>query len=104
VRTRDLYMLTGMMLSLIVVIAFALGRPLLEQGGSTGFLLVAFGGGRPALTGLAVLAVLGALAHAYYSLAWTLLAKSAALAATGAVLMVAGAVARTLMRGEDGRA
>jgi hypothetical protein len=87
VRTRDLYMLTGMMLSLIVVIAFALGRPLLEQGGSTGFLLVAFGGGRPALTGLAVL-----------------LAKSAALAATGAVLMVAGAVARTLMRGEDGRA
>jgi hypothetical protein len=67
-------------------------------------LLVAFGGGRPALTGLAVLALLGALAHAYYSLAWTLLAKSAALAATGAVLMIAGAVARTLMRGEDGRA
>jgi hypothetical protein len=40
VRTRDLYMLAGMMLSLVVVIAVALGRPLLERGGAGGFLIV----------------------------------------------------------------
>ena len=66
-----------------------------------GVLLVAFASGRRVLAGLAVLAVLGALAQAYYSLQWTLLAKSAALAATGAVLLLASAAARFLAQGED---
>lgn len=68
---------------------------------SLALLLVAFASGRRVLAGLAVLAVLGALAQAYYSLQWTLLAKSAALAATGAVLLLASAAARFLAQGED---
>ena len=40
VRTRDLYMLTGMMLSVIVAIAVTLGQPLLQRNGVYGFLLV----------------------------------------------------------------
>ena len=39
-RTRDLFALSGMVLSMIVVVAFALGRPLLEHGGAAGFLIV----------------------------------------------------------------
>lgn len=57
-------------------------------------LLVAFAGGRPVLAGIAVLAVLAALAHGYYSLQASLLAKAGALAATGAVLLLASASVR----------
>lgn len=57
-------------------------------------LLVAFAAGRRVLAGVAVLALLGTLAHAYYSLQWSLLAKSGALAATGATLLLAAAGAR----------
>lgn len=57
---------------------------------SAALLVVAFGGGRRALMGLAILALLAALAHTYYSLATTLLFKSAALALTGAVLVAVG--------------
>ena len=39
-RIRDLFMLSGMVLSIIVVVAFALGRPILERGGALGFLIV----------------------------------------------------------------
>lgn len=40
VRARDLFMLSGMLLSLVAVTAAALGRPLIEHGGALGFLLV----------------------------------------------------------------
>lgn len=50
-------------------------------------LLLAFAGGRPALQGLAVLALLGALAHYYYALASPFTVKAAALFATGVVLL-----------------
>jgi len=40
IRIRDLFMLSGMVLSIIVVVAFALGRPILERGGAAGFLIV----------------------------------------------------------------
>ena len=39
-RVRDLFVLSGMVLSIIVVVAFALGRPILERGGAIGFLIV----------------------------------------------------------------
>ena len=39
-RIRDLFVLSGLMLSLIVVVAFALGRPILEHGGAGGFLVI----------------------------------------------------------------
>jgi hypothetical protein len=58
--------------------------------------LVAFAGGRHALVGLASLGLLGALAHTYYTLEWTLLAKAGALAATGALLLAAAALVRAL--------
>jgi uncharacterized membrane protein len=40
IRMRDLFVLSGMVLSIIVVVAFALGRPILERGGASGFLIV----------------------------------------------------------------
>jgi uncharacterized membrane protein len=40
IRVHDLFMLSGMVLSIIVVVAFALGRPILERGGAAGFLIV----------------------------------------------------------------
>lgn len=40
IRSRDLFMLAGMVLCVIVVVTFALGRPALEHGGAGGFLLV----------------------------------------------------------------
>jgi len=64
-------------------------------------LLVAFAGGRNVLAGLAVLAILGALGHAYYALQWSLLAKAAALAATGVVLLAGAALARMPAGAED---
>lgn len=39
-RTVDLYMLAGMVLTIVVVVAFALGRPALEHGGAGAFLLI----------------------------------------------------------------
>jgi uncharacterized membrane protein len=39
-RIRDVFVLSGMVLSIIVVVAFALGRPILEHGGAFGFLVV----------------------------------------------------------------
>jgi hypothetical protein len=39
-RLRDLFVLSGMVLSIIVVVAFAFGRPILEHGGAFGFLVV----------------------------------------------------------------
>ena len=50
-------------------------------------LLMAFAAGQRALLGLAVIALLAALAHHYYRLDATLLQKSASLAAIGAVLL-----------------
>ena len=50
-------------------------------------LLMAYAAGQRALLGLAVLALLAALAHHYYRLDATLLHKSAGLAAIGAVLL-----------------
>lgn len=40
VRTRDLFMLSGTVLSLVVIVTFALGRPVLKDGGAFGFLLI----------------------------------------------------------------
>ncbi len=40
VRTVDLFMLAGMVLSVVVVVSFALGRPALEHGGAGAFLLI----------------------------------------------------------------
>lgn len=39
IRTVDLFMLAGMVLSVIGVVSFALGRPAIEQGGAGGFLV-----------------------------------------------------------------
>lgn len=39
-RIRDLFVLAGMVLSIIVAVAFALGRPVLEDGGAGGFLVI----------------------------------------------------------------
>ena len=50
-------------------------------------LLEAFAAGRRALAGLAVVALLAALAHYYYALQAPLLVKAGALAATGIVLL-----------------
>jgi hypothetical protein len=50
-------------------------------------LLEAFAAGRRTLAGLAVVALLAALAHYYYALQAPLLVKAAALAATGVVLL-----------------
>jgi hypothetical protein len=55
-------------------------------------LLLAFAAGQPVLGGLAVIALLGSLAHYYYRLDATLLAKSGGLAAIGALLLVARAI------------
>jgi len=52
-------------------------------------LLEAFAAGRRALAGLAVVALLAALAHYYYALQAPLLVKAEALAATGIVLLIA---------------
>ena len=54
-------------------------------------LLVAFHEGSRTLTGLAIAGMIGALVHHYYALDATLLAKSGALLATGAIVLVAGA-------------
>ena len=59
-------------------------------------LLLAFAAGRRTLAGLAVAALIGALAHYYYALEATLLAKSAALLVTGVVLAGAYVVARRI--------
>ena len=59
-------------------------------------LLTAFASGRRVLAGFAVLAMLVALGRYYYSMDTTLLAKSAALLATGVVLLVAGFALRFL--------
>lgn len=40
IRTRDLFMLAGMVLCVVVVVAFVLSRPALEAGGAVGFLLI----------------------------------------------------------------
>jgi uncharacterized membrane protein len=40
VRTMDLFMLAGMVLSVVVVVSFALGRQALEHGGAGAFLLI----------------------------------------------------------------
>jgi uncharacterized membrane protein len=50
-------------------------------------LLLAFAAGQRVLMGLAILALLFALGHYYYSLQSTLLAKAAALFATGVLLV-----------------
>jgi hypothetical protein len=52
-------------------------------------LLMAFAAGQRVLMGLAILALLFALGHHYYSMQSSLLVKSAALFATGVVLIVA---------------
>ncbi len=39
-RIRDLFVLAGLVLSMTVVVAFALGRPLVDHGGAVGFLMV----------------------------------------------------------------
>ena len=57
-------------------------------------LLVAFHEGSRALMGVAVAGMIGALVHHYYALDATLLAKSAALLATGVVVLVAGIAVR----------
>ena len=57
-------------------------------------MLVAFGAGRPALTGLGIAGVGFTLGFAYYALQWTLLAKSGALVVTGAILITAGLALR----------
>jgi hypothetical protein len=55
-------------------------------------LLLAFAAGQPVLGGLAMIALLGSLAHYYYRLDATLLAKSGGLASIGALLLIARAV------------
>jgi len=66
-------------------------------------MLVAFATGHTALLGFAILAMLGALGHYYYSLQTTLLAKSGALLATGLVLLAfRGALHWFGSRGEGG--
>jgi hypothetical protein len=57
-------------------------------------LLLAFAAGRRALQGLAVLALLAALAYYYYALQSTLLVKAAALCMTGIVLVGACLIVR----------
>ncbi len=64
---------------------------------STLILLIGFAIGNRALFGLGVLALLGYLAHFYYALHMTLLAKSAVLVATGVVLLLAWAGMRWLL-------
>jgi len=59
--------------------------------------LTGFAIGNRALFGLGVLALLGYLAHFYYALHMTLLAKSAVLVATGVVLLLAWAGMRWLL-------
>lgn len=76
----------------LVVAGCAWGIPMVVV--SLALLLLAFAAGRRVLAGVAVLALLGALAHAYYALQWTLLAKAGALAVTGAVLLAASVIAR----------
>jgi uncharacterized membrane protein len=39
-RIRDLFVLSGMVLSVIIVVAFALGRPILQHADAEGFLIV----------------------------------------------------------------
>ncbi len=58
-------------------------------------LITAFAHGRRALCGLAIVGMIAALSHYYFSLELTLLQKSAALLATGVVLLVAGLALRT---------
>ncbi|MFO1303732.1 MAG: DUF4401 domain-containing protein [Burkholderiales bacterium] len=68
-------------------------------------LLIAHAEGRRALMGLALAGLLGALVQHYYALDTTLLAKSAALLATGVVLLLAGFALRLGLAGEGaGRA
>ena len=57
-------------------------------------LLVAFAEARRALMGLAIAGLVGALVHHYSALDATLLAKSAALLVTGALLLAAGVAVR----------
>ena len=51
-------------------------------------MLIAFAAGNVVIVGLAILAMLAALGHYYYSLQTTLLVKSGALLATGVVLLL----------------
>jgi hypothetical protein len=71
-------------------------------------LVIGFSIGNRALFGLGVLALVGYLAHFYYALHMTLLAKSAVLAATGVVLLLARVGMRWLLgdaaRSENARA
>ena len=64
-------------------------------------LLAAFGAGRRALAGLAIAGMLFALGHYYHSMDTTLLAKSAALFASGVVLLAAGLAVRLGIAGEE---
>ena len=64
-------------------------------------LLAAFDAGRRALAGLAIAGMVLALGHYYYSMDTTLLAKSAALFASGVVLLVAGLAVRFGVAGEE---
>jgi hypothetical protein len=65
-------------------------------------MFVAFATGRAALTGLGIVCALGMLGFYYYSLAATLLAKSASLVAVGTVLLVTGVALRRLAREAQG--
>jgi Domain of unknown function (DUF4401) len=65
-------------------------------------MFVAFATGREALTGLGIVCALGMLGFYYYSLATTLLAKSASLVAVGAVLLLTGVALRHLAREAQG--
>lgn len=60
-------------------------------------LIVGFAIGNRTLFGIGVMALLGYLAHFYYALHMTLLAKSAVLVATGAILLLAWAGMRWLL-------
>ena len=64
-------------------------------------LLIARYDGRRALMGLAVAGLVGAVVQHYYALDATLLAKSAALFATGVVLLVAGLALRLGLAGDE---
>jgi hypothetical protein len=63
-------------------------------------MLVAFATGRPALTGLGIACAIGMLGYYYFSLEATLIAKSASLAAIGAVLIAVGLALRHVARAD----
>jgi hypothetical protein len=83
----------------VVVALVTLGAP--GVASALLMLIVAFAGGHRALLGTGVLALAGYLAYSYYSLHATLLVTSAALAASGAVLIGVWAGMRVLLGGAD---